>query len=161
MPLLDAIFRRRSIRRYKSEPVPEQVMKNILEAGRLAPSANNAQPWHFIVVTDPKLKHALSQGKYNWFVKDSAFAVVGCREKNNKWSTIDTTIALENMVIAAKAQRVGSCWVGDFKENEVKKLLGIPDNLKIICLITFGYPAEKPRPRSMKSLEEIVHYNKF
>jgi len=161
MSLLDAIFKRRSIRRYKSEPVREEVMRNILEAGRLAPSANNAQPWHFIVVTDPKLKHALSQGRWNRFVEDSAFTLVGCGDKDNPWSTIDTTIALENMVIAAEAQGVGSCWVGDFKEDEVKKLLGIPDSLKVICLVTFGYPAETPHHRSKKSLEEIVHYNKF
>jgi nitroreductase len=161
MSLLDVIFNRRSIRRYTGEPVPEQVMKNVLEARRLAPSATNAQPWHFIVVTDPEIKNALSQGRWNRFIKDSAFTVVGCGKKRKRWSTIDVTIALENMVIAAEAQDLGSCWVGDFKQNEVKKLLGIPDDLKVICLVSFGYPAEKPSPRSRKSLEEIVHYNKF
>jgi len=161
MSLLDAIFKRRSIRHYRSEPVRRKVMKNILEAGRLAPSANNAQPWHFIVVTDPELKHALSQGRWNWFVEDSAFTVVGCGDKCDSWSTIDTTIALQNMVIAAESQGVGSCWVGDFNEEEVKNLLGIPDNLKVVCLVTFGYPDETPRHRTKKSLEEIVHYNKF
>jgi nitroreductase len=159
--LLNAIFKRRSIRCYNSKPVSEKVLRNILEAGRLAPSADNIQPWHFIVVTDPKLKDMLSRGNWNWFVKDSAFTVVGCGDKNDSWSTIDTTIALQNMVIAAEAQGVGSCWVGDFKEDEVKKLLGIPDNLKVICLITFGYPAETPPPESKKSFEEVVHYNKF
>jgi len=161
MSLLDVIFNRRSIRRYKDEPVPEEVMKNILEAGRLAPSANNAQPWHFIVVTDPKIKHALAQRRWNWFIKDSAFTVVGCGDKSNRWSTVDVSIALENMVIAAEAQGVGSCWIGDFEESEVKQILNIPENLKVIALVSFGYPAEKPSPRSKKSLEEIVHYNKF
>jgi len=161
MSLLDVIFRRRSIRRYENKPVPKEVLKNILEAGRLAPSANNAQPWHFIVVTDSKIKHELAKGRWNRFIKDSAFTIVGCGYKHNKWSTIDVTIALENMVIAAEAQGLGSCWIGDFKEEEVKKLLDIPDDLKVVALVSFGYPAERPSPPRKKSLEEIVHYNKF
>ena len=161
MSLLDVIFRRRSIRSYKKEPIPDEVLRNILEAGRLAPSADNAQPWHFIVVTDSRIKEKLSRGRWNYFIKDSAVTVVGCGYKENEWSTIDVTIALENMVIAAEAQGVGSCWIGDFVEEEVKKLLGIPNNLKVIALVSFGYPAEKPTPDNKKSLREIVHYNKF
>ncbi|MCW4020347.1 MAG: nitroreductase family protein [Candidatus Bathyarchaeota archaeon] len=161
LSLLDTILNRRSVRRYRSELVPEQVLTNILEAGRAAPSANNAQPWHFIVVTDPKIKHALSQRRWTGFVADSAFTVVGCGESGNKWSTVDVTIALENMVLAAEAQGLGSCWVGDFKESEVKNLLSIPDRLKVVALVAFGYPAEKPYPRGKKSLKEIVHYNRF
>ena len=161
MSLLDVIFRRRSIRRYRSEPIPDEVLRNILEAGRLAPSADNAQPWHFVVVTESKIKEKLSRGRWNYFIKDSATTVVGCGYTDNEWSTIDVAIALENMVIAAEAQGVGSCWIGDFEEEEVKELLGIPDNLKVVALVSFGYPAEKPSPLNKKSLKEIVHYNKF
>ncbi|MEM2110540.1 MAG: nitroreductase family protein [Candidatus Bathyarchaeia archaeon] len=161
MSILEAIFKRRSVRHYQNKPVPEEVLKNILEAGRLAPSANNAQPWHFIVVTDPKIKQKMSQGNWNKFIKDSAFTIVGCGEKDNPWSTIDVTIALENMVIAAEAQGVSSCWIGDFKEEELKKILNIPDHLKVVCQVSFGYPAEQPSSRFKKSLEEIVHYNRF
>lgn len=161
MSLLDVIFRRRSIRRYKSKPVPDDVLKNILEAGRLAPSADNIQPWHFIVVTAPEIKRELSGGMWRGFIKDSAFTIVGCGDKNNKWFTVDVAIALENMVLAAEAQEVGSCWIGAFEEEEIKKLLGIPGNLKVVALVAFGYPAEKPNPRNKKSLETIVHYNRF
>jgi nitroreductase len=161
MSLLDLIFGRRSIRRYRSEPIPDDVLKNILEAGRLAPSADNAQPWHFVVITEPEIKEKLSRGRWNRFIKDSAATIVGCGYAANEWSTIDVTIALENMVIAAEAQGVGSCWIGDFEEEEVKELLGIPENLKVIALVSFGYPAEKPNPPSKKSLEAIVHYNRF
>ncbi|MDH5664472.1 MAG: nitroreductase family protein [Candidatus Bathyarchaeota archaeon] len=161
MSLLDVIFRRRSIRRYRSEPIPDEVLRNILEAGRLAPSADNAQPWHFIVVTESKIKEKLSGGRWNYFIKDSAVTVVGCGYSDNEWSTVDVALALENMVIAAEAQGVGSCWIGDFEEEEVKELLGIPDNLKVVALVSFGYPAEKPSPLNKKSLKEIVHYNKF
>jgi len=161
MSLLEVIFGRRSIRRYKSRPIPEDVLRNILEAGRLAPSADNAQPWHFIVVTDQKIKRRLASGIWNRFIEDSAVTIVGCGYKSDRWSTVDVAIALENMVIAAEAQGVGSCWIGDFKEREVKELLGIPESLKVVALVSFGYPAEKPSPHGKKSLKEIVHYNRF
>jgi nitroreductase len=161
MALLDVIFNRRSVRRYKSKKVPEKVLKNIFEAGRLAPSAMNAQPWHFIVVTDPNTKYELSRGIWNKFLEEAAFVVVGCGEKKDNWSTIDVTIALENMVLAAEAQGVRSCWIGDFKEGELKKLLSIPDHLRVVALISFGYSAEEPSARDRKSLEEIIHYNRF
>lgn len=161
MSFLDVIFRRRSIRCYKSESVPDEVLNNVLEAGRLAPSADNAQPWHFIVITDPNIKRELSKGTWRSFIEDSAFTIVGCGEKRDKWSTVDVAIALENMVLAGEAQGVGSCWIGAFEEEEVKKLSGIPDDLKVAALVSFGYPAEKPSSHDKKSLKEIVHYNRF
>jgi nitroreductase len=112
-------------------------------------------------VKDPKIKEKLAKGRWNRFIRDSAFTIVGCGYLNDKWSTVDVAIALENMVIAAEAQGVGSCWMGDFKEREVKDILGIPDSLKVVALVSFGYPAEKPSPHGKKSIEEIVHYNHF
>jgi len=156
---------RRSIRRYENKRVPEDVLNKILEAGRQAPSAHNKQPWRFIVITDDEIKEKLSQGKWNSFVKDSAFTIVGCGYIGDlygcRWSTIDTAIALQNMVIAAWALGIGSCWVGDFQEDEVKRLLNIPDDWKVISLVAFGYPAEQPTGRWKKPLDEIVNYNKF
>jgi len=160
MSLLNVIFNRVSVRRYTSEPVSEDVLKNILEAGRRAPSAMNAQPWHFIVVTDQKIKEALSKRRWTGFVKDAAFVVIGVGEKS-RWSTVDVTIALQNMVLAAEAQGLGSCWIGDFSQSELKTMLGIPDNLTVVAMVSFGHPAEKPAPQSKKRLEEIVHYNRF
>jgi len=163
--LVDIILNRRSIRRYERRPIPEETLRLILEAGRMAPSAMNRQPWHFIVVTDPGLKERLSRGRWNRFLKDAAAVIVGCGEYGHpsaeKWTAIDVAIAMENMVIAAWALGVGSCWVGDFNEREVKELLGIPENIRIIALLSLGYPAEHPTPRGKKPLEEIVHYNKF
>ncbi len=165
MSLVDVILSRRSIRRYQKKDVPNDVLNKILEAGRQAPSASNMQPWHFIVVTDDKLKEKLAQGRWNWFIKDSAFTIVGCAyigsAYGRKWSTVDTAIAMQNMVLAAWALGIGSCWIGDFKEDEVKKLLGIPDDWKVVALISFGYPAEKVESKWKKPMEEIVSYNKF
>jgi len=165
MSLVDVILTRRSIRVYEKRKVPESVLNKILEAGRQAPSASNRQPWHFIVVTDDELKEKLSQGRWNKFIKDSAFTIIGCgyvgSPYGRKWSTIDTTIALQNMVIAAWALGVGSCWIGDFKEEDVKRLFEIPDDWKVVALVSFGYPAEKVGSRWKKPLTEIVSYNKF
>ena len=163
--LIDVILSRRSVRRYKKKAVSEEVMKNILEAGRLAPLANNRQPWKFIVVTDEKLKMRLSKRRWSWFIRDSAFTVVGCGycgdEEAKKWSTVDTSIALENMVLAAWSMDVGSCWIGDFDEVEVKSLLGIPEEWKVVSLVSFGYPENVPPAPMKKSLNEVVSYNGF
>lgn len=165
MSVVDVILSRRSVRRYDEKKVPEEVLKKILNAGRQAPSAGNRQPWHFIVLTDGEIKEKLSHGRWNTFVKDSAFTIVGCGyigdDYSRRWSTIDTTIALQNMVIVAWALGVGSCWIGDFKEEEVKKLLNIPGDWKVIALVSFGYPAEQPGSKWKKPLEEIVSHNKF
>jgi len=165
MSLLDVIVSRRSIRNYKAEEVSQETVERILGAGRYAPSADNEQPWHFIVVTEPVVKKKLSTGRWNGFIRDSAFTVVGCAyvgdDYSRKWSTIDTTIALQNMVIAAWSLGIGSCWVGDFVETEVKSMLHVPKDWRIISLISFGYPNETPSDSPRKPLKEIASYNDF
>ncbi len=164
MSLVDVILNRRSIRRYKQKEIPENVLDKILEAGRQAPSAMNRQPWHFVVLSDDGIKKELSKGLFNRHVKDSPVTIVGCASTgliDRKWSTIDTSIALQNMVIAAWAMGLGSCWIGDFKEKKVKQLLDIPDKWKVVALVSFGYPAEKPHQRRRKSIEKIVSFNRF
>jgi len=167
MSLVDVILSRRSIRRYDQKEISRNALGKILEAGRVAPSAANRQPWHFIVFTDYELKKKLSKGLFNRHIKNSAVTVVGCAYTGlwhigtRKWSIIGTSIALQNMVIAAWALGVGSCWIGDFNEETVKQLLNIPDKWKIAALVSFGYPAEKPHAKRRKSIEKIVSYNKF
>jgi len=164
MSLIEVVLSRRSIRRYEQKEIPRDVLDKILEAGRQAPSAANKQPWHFIVLTDSKIKRELSKGLFNRFIKDAPVTVVGCAHKDliaGKWSIVSTTIALQNMVIAAWAMGIGSCWIGDFKEEKVKRLLSIPENWNVGALVSFGYPAEKPHSRKKKSMEEIVGFNKF
>ena len=156
---------RRSIRKYSSEPVPEEVRANILEAGRQAPSAVNAQPWHFVVVEDRPLKEMLaSTGRWRSFVKDCSFVVVGLYKSNNpvtkRWGQVDTVIALQNMVLAAQVQGVGSCWIGDMS-GDLKGLLGIPKGAEIVALVSFGIPDEEPGPKPKKDAKKIFHYNKW
>jgi nitroreductase len=165
MSLLDVVLSRRSIRNYKTGEVPQETVERILGAGRYAPSADNEQPWHFIVVTEPEVKKKLSTTRWNSFIRDSAFTVVGCAyvgdDYSRKWSTIDTTIALQNMVIAAWSLGIGSCWIGDFVEAEVKSMLHVPEDWRIISLISFGYPNETPSDSPRKPLKEIISYNDF
>jgi nitroreductase len=164
MSLVDVVLGRRSIRRYEQKEIPKDILSKILEAGRQAPSAANRQPWHFIVVDNLEAKNVLSKGMFNRFIKDAPVTIVGCAHRDliaGKWAVISTTIALQNMVIAAWALGVGSCWIGDFNEEKVKKLLDIPEKWNIVALVSFGYPAEKPQPRNKKSVEEIVSFNKF
>jgi nitroreductase len=164
MSLVDVVLDRRSIRRYEQKEIPKDILDKILEAGRQAPSAANKQPWHFIVLTDYEIKKELSKGLFNRFIKDAPVTIVGCAHKDliaGKWSMVSTTIALQNMVVAAWAMGVGSCWIGDFNEERVKRLLSIPENWNVVALVSFGYPSEKPQPRKKKAVEEIVGFNKF
>ena len=167
MSLVDVVLTRRSIRRYEEKEIPKDVLDKILEAGRQAPSAANRQPWHFVVITDYEIKKELSKGLFNRHIKDSAVTIVGCAYTGlwhigtRRWSIVSTSIALQNMVIVAWAMGVGSCWIGDFREDRVKKLLNIPDKWKVVALVSFGYPAEKPKPKRRKPIEEIVSFNKF
>ncbi len=164
MSLVDTVLSRRSIRRYEQKEIPRDVLDKILEAGRQAPSAANKQPWHFIILTDSEIKKELSRGLFSRFIKDTPVTIVGCAHKDliaGKWSSVSTTIALQNMVIAAWTMGVGSCWIGDFNEAKVKKLLSIPEGWNVVALVSFGYPAEKPHSKRKKSIEEITGFNKF
>lgn len=164
MFLADVVLSRRSIRRYEQKEIPKDMLDRILEAGRQAPSAMNRQPWHFIVLTDYEIKKELSKGFFNRHIKDSAVTVVGCAYTGlieRKWSIVGTSIALQNMVIATWAMGVGSCWIGDFKEDKIKQLLNIPAKWKVVALVSFGYSAEKPKPKRKKPVEKIVGFNKF
>jgi nitroreductase len=164
MSTLDVLRTRRSIRRYANKAIPDAVLREILGAAQHAPSAANRQPYHFIVITDAELKRALSKGLWNRFVKAAPVTIVGCADTNGltgKWAVIDTTIALQNMVIAAWSLGVGSCWIGDFNEPGVKAKLHIPEKWRVVALLTLGYPVASPRPRTKKAMDDLVSVNAF
>lgn len=162
--LVDVILSRRSVRRYQKKEIPRDAMDKILEAGRQAPSAMNRQPWHFIVVTSNESKKELSKWLFTKHIKDSPVTIVGCAKTgflDRKWSIIGTSIALQNMVIAAWALGIGSCWIGGFKEDKVKQLLKIPDKWKIVALVTLGYPDKIPHVKRKKPIEKVVSIDRF
>ena len=165
MSSIDFILTRRSIRHYDKKDIPEDILNQVFEAGRNAPSAVNRQPIHFIVVNDEEAKKELSKGMFNRHIKGSPAVIVGCADVNSvltgKWAIVDVAIAMQNMVIAAWTLGIGSCWIGDFKEKKVKKLLKIPDKWKVVALVTLGYPAEQPKQRKKKPVEELFSFNSF
>lgn len=143
-------------------------LKKILEAGRLAPSGGNRQPWYFIVVRDLETKRALSIAANNQkFIADAGAVIVTLGKPRPttklpyKLSSTriphmqDPMIAIEHMILAATALGYGTCWIGAFNENEVGKILEIPEDLAIIALLPIGIPDESPPPRSRKPFREI------
>ncbi len=165
MSSIDTILTRRSIRHYEDKEIPEELLLQILEAGRQAPSAANRQPIRFIIVKERDLLKVLCDTILTRFVKAAPLAIVGCADVESlltcKWAVVDATIAMENMVMAAWTLGVGSCWIGACNEGKVKQLLKIPDEWKVVALITLGYPAEQPKPRKKKTFEELFSFNSF
>lgn len=176
MDVFEAIRTRRSIRVYEDKPVEEEKLKRVLEAARLAPSAGNRQPWRFIVINDRKVIEELKMIKekmmpparrpYRGPLATAPIVIVGCAIPSESFPgtdfwKIDVSIALQNLVLAAWELGLGTCWIGVFHdENDVKKVLGIPDDVRVVAMVTLGYPAEKKDPvTDRKPLEEIVKYN--
>ncbi|MEO0073832.1 MAG: nitroreductase family protein [candidate division WOR-3 bacterium] len=171
MELYEAIQRRTSVRSYLPNPVPDEVLNRILEAGRLAPSAKNNQPWRFIVVRDLAVRRALVPACRNQaFIAEAPVVICGCAIEEQVWKgmggywsaeAVDLAIALEHMILAATAEGLGTCWIGAFIEEEVRKVLQIPAGVKPIALTPIGYPAKETRPRPRKPLTEIVCYDRY
>jgi nitroreductase len=160
MDVFEAITVRRSIRKFKGEPITEVQLAKILEAGRLAPSAGNKQPWRFVVVQEENRKAQLAKAANNQsFLKDAGAIVVAVADPHvsAKWHERDTMIALEHMVLSATALGYGTCWIGAFDEDEVKRLLKIPEAMAIIALLPIGVPDEKPKSRPRKDFHEIFY----
>jgi len=170
MDVLDAIKTRRSIRNYENRPVEKKKLLSVLEAARLSPSATNGQPWSFIVVTDPEVKESLrSSYSRDWFVC-APVIVVACAIPDEAWVRhdgeeywkVDVTIAMQDLVLAAWEEGLGTCWIGAFKEEEAKRALGIPGSVRVVAMTPLGYPAEEKGPvTDRKALREIVHYDRW
>jgi nitroreductase len=156
MDFMEVVRQRRSIRRYKPDPVPDEILNQILEAARLAPSGGNRQPWHFIVVKDPEKKRRL--GIPGW-AQEAPVVIVGCTEAS---SQTDIAIAFEHIILAAANFGLGTCWIGRWgMDDTIREALGIPEGLRVLAVTPLGYPAESPPPRPRKPLSQIVHYEKF
>jgi nitroreductase len=171
MDTFQAIQTRKSIRAYQDKPVPRDTLERVLEAGRLAPSARNTEPWHFIAVTNPEKRKALSKGMYAKFVAGAPLVIVVCGDKkaSSDWYAVDASLAAENMVLAAVNEGLGTCFVGSFDEADVKAVLKVPDNFEVLVMITVGYPQEKldlsskllKLVRSRKVLSDVASEEEF
>ena len=163
MDALDVLKTRRSVRAYSGQPVPREVVGDIIDCGRLAATAINIQPWEFVVVTDAALRRKLAQtADYGRFIADAPLCVVVlCRD--TKYYLEDGSAATQNILLAAHAHGLGACWVaGDKKPYaaDICKMVGAPEGLRLVSLIPMGYPAENPA-KPKRPLADVLHWDKY
>jgi len=169
MEILEVIRNRRSIRAYRNKAVEEEKLNRVLEAARLAPTARNMQERKFVVVRDGETRRALMEAAKNQSFVGAAPVVIaacgtiadyvmGCGQLSYP---VDVAIAADHMTLQAVAEGLGTCWVCAFDEPRVKEILGVPDEARVVALVTVGYPAEDPDPRPRKPLGEMACDEKY
>jgi nitroreductase len=180
MDFLELVKNRQSDRAYDaSRPVEKEKIMRIVEAGRLAPSACNGQPWHFIVVDDPAVKTEVAKACVskalfmNHFTQQAPVHIVIVEEKTNissgfggwvkkkEFPQVDIGIACAQMALAAEAEGLGSCILGWFDEDKIKQVLGIPQSKRVLLDLVVGYAAKPKRPKKRKSIDEVCSFNKY
>jgi len=163
MDAIEVLKTRRSVRAYRTEPVPKIILEEILDCGRLAATANNIQPWEFVVVTEPPMLHRIAEiADYGKFIAQAGACVV-VLSKDTKYYLEDGSAATENILLAARAHGLGSCWVaGDKKRyaSDICRLVGAPSGCRLVSLIPIGYPAETPE-QPKRPLSEVLHWEKY
>lgn len=177
--MLGLITQRQSDRGYLDKEVEKEKLDRILEAGRMAPSACNSQPWRFIVVNEPELRKKIAKASsakglgFNNFIDQAPVLLIIVREKpkiisriggsvkDKDYSVIDIGIASENICLQASAEGLGTCMLGWFDEKKVKELLGIPKSKRAELVITLGYPSGPHRTKRRKVPTDIISYNKY
>ncbi len=163
MEVFDAVRTVLAVRSYKDKPVPPDVMRRIVEAARLSASSMNIQPWHFIVVDDRDMLRKLGEvEKTGPYIAQSAFTVVVAMDQT-KFSVSDGSRAVQSMMLTAWDAGIASNWVGFMGPNEVKPLLGIPENVDVLCAVPFGYPAQAVGrgKKKRKPLSEVAFHGKW
>ncbi len=163
MDAIEVLKTRRSVRAYRSEPVPRKIIEDVIDCGRLAATAVNIQPWEFVVVTDAGMLRRIAEttdhGKF--IAQVPACVVVLCQD--TKYYLEDGSAATENILLAARAHGLGSCWVaGDKKPyaSDICRLVGAPKGYKLVSLIPIGYPAETPE-QTKRPLADVLHWEKY
>ncbi len=173
MELFEAIKGRRSVRRFRPEPVDDEDLEKILEAAIAAPSAGNCQPWEFVVVKDSLIKQKLREAAHNQaqLTEAPVVLVVCANMKRNAerygerghdlYCIQDTAAAAQNIHLATYGLGYGTCWVGAFDERAVADAIRAQADVRPVVMIPIGRPAEKPAPRPRLSLKEISHRDCF
>ena len=179
MELEQVILTRHSVRKFQDKPVEREKINACLEAARLAPSACNSQPWHFIVIDDPHVKETFCKEVFSGVYAITKWAahapvlVAAVSDKGNftsrvgnffrrtEFYLVDHGIACEHLVLRAWDLGLGTCWIGWLDSNKAEKFFNLPKGKKIEHLIALGYPAENPQGHPRKPLEEIVSYNTY
>jgi nitroreductase len=184
MDFFDVITARHSVRTYRPDPVPDELINQCLEAARVAPSWRNGQCWRFVVVRDrATIEQLAAQRVYgypiNTWLRSAPVVIVACAEPGESgqhdgvpyWA-VDVAIALEHLVLAATALGLGTCWIGGFNEEPVRRLIAAPERIRVVAYTPLGFPAEREalmgravktiaRSHNRKLLAQIVHYERW
>jgi len=163
MEVFDAVRTVMAVRGYKEKPVPRDIVRRIVEAGRLTGSSMNGQPWHFVVVEDRDALRQLGRlARSGPYIAQAPLAVVAAIEKT-RYAVSDASRAIQSMILTAWGEGVGSNWVGFLGLTEVKPLLGIPDDLDVLAILPFGYPAQAlgRGKKRRKPLSKVAHRERF
>ncbi len=178
--MMKQIALRRSIRKYLNKPIDDKIIMNLIDSARVAPSGSNTQPWHFIIIKDQLIKQQIAKVSNNqqWMLTAPVFIacvadikariptediIINEESSQNELKQIirDTSIAIEHVVLEAINEELGTCWVAWFSQNEIRPILGIPNNKYLVAIITVGYPNEQPKVRERKDIKDIIHYDKW
>jgi nitroreductase len=167
MDVMEAIKKRCSVRSYQDRAVEKEKLEMILEAARLAPSAGNRQEWRFVVVEDKNTRQRLMKAAKNQASVGQAPVIIACCAETDNYTMtcgqlaypIDVAIAIEHMALKATEEGLGTCWIGAFYEDQVKEILGIPKDIRVVQLLILGYPdTSGPSHKDRLGLKEIVRY---
>lgn len=169
MNLMEVVKNRYSCRSYQSKPIEPEKLQTLIEAARLAPSARNMQDWRFVIVTDAPTRQDLQEAAAGQeFVGQAPVIIVACSCTNKRmnlcsqpYSSINVSIALEHIALAATSLGLATCWIGSFKPQSVRSILNIPTHIEIVELMTVGYPADSPKSPNRLPAEQIACYEKW
>ena len=161
---------RRSIRQYKPDPVPDELLEQVLEAGRWAPSASNRQPWHFVVIREPEIRAAVAEHAAYYFIRwahveEAPVIIALCGDRKNRvyrqFLREDIGLAGGQMMLQAAALGLGTCWIGGLDREALSDILKLPEHIKLVGMLTLGFPAEVPDPPGRKPLAQMVHHGVY
>jgi len=165
MDIYEIIEHRKSVRHYKPDEIEKEKLERVMNAARLAPSGSNRQPWRFILVRDPATKAKLVPLCWRQkFIAEAPLVIVACALPSEgsvggaiSTSVVDTSIAVTQLMLAATHEGLGTCWIGAFEAEPVKKLLSIPADVAVAAIVPLGYPVDNSRAaKSRKSFAEII-----
>jgi nitroreductase len=170
MDVFEAIRTRKSVRAFRDEPVEQALLLKVMEAARAAPSARNDQEWRFVAVRERAVREQIArEAARQPFIGAAPVLLACCAETDGRIMrcgqtayTVDVAIAMDHLSLAAAALGLGTCWIGSFDEELVKKILGIPAAVRVVELMPLGWPADaSPAPKSRLSMEKILHTERW
>ncbi|NLO98055.1 MAG: nitroreductase [Peptococcaceae bacterium] len=170
MTFIEIARKRCSVRKYKDRTIEKEKILQVLEAARIAPSAANYQPWHFIVITEKKMIEQIAEVYPSSWLSQAPVIIVACGDHSRSWKRkdgkdhcdIDLAIAIDHMTLAAADLGIGTCWVCAFDAAKCHKILALPEHLEPVALLPMGYPLEEALPeKNRKSIEEIVSWERY